>query len=262
MGNQGLEIELLPDQTRHILIKLLIGEEAVAGSSVIICKLINPTGTLIAQQSINHVIKVNKTLSIVPVETSIFRSSNEEPLKVKIKVTNSGNIKQNITLVCKFPDPSNANLFIEQNATLAIKKDSIFTFSYLPSKELAKQSNYSIRISGFRNPNKEMFGNTTVDVQNIASVQQYQGTYFSNFLEETQNQITSSYRRFGGGIDYYQIKGAGGFNLPSGYIFMQGNVAMTEAQEIPLITNTNLVFNQEKNKYTIGSINKFFEKSL
>lgn len=262
LGIQGLDIEMLPDETRHIPVKFIIEEEAVAGSSKLVCKLIDASGELLVQQSTSYEIEVNTALSITPLETSIYRSSNTEPVTVKVKVSNKGNIKQNITLVCKFPDPSNANLFIEQSASMPVKKDSIFTFTYLPSKELAKQPNYLIRISGFRNPNKEIFGNATVEVQNIASVQQYQGESFINFLEETQNQITSSYRRFGGGIDYYQLKGSGGFNIPSGYVFMRGNIAMSNVQEIPLITNTNLVFRQERNEYTIGSINKLLEMIL
>lgn len=262
LGSQDLEIEMLPDETRHIPLKFMIGEEAAAGSSELVCKLVDASGVLLAQQSTFYQIEVNTTLTIAPLETSIYRSSNSEPLTIKVKVSNKGNIKQNITLVCKFPDPTNANLFIEQNATIAVKADSIFTFTYLPSKELAKQSNYLVRISGFRNPNKEIFGNATVEVQNIASEQQYQGTSFINFLEETQNQISSSYRRFGGGIDYYQLKGSGGINIPSGYLFLRGNVAMSNVQEIPLITNTNLVFRQERNEYTIGSINKLLEMTL
>ena len=215
---QGLEIEMLADETRHIPVKFIIEEEAAAGSSAIICKLIDPSGKLLAEQSTNHVIGVNNTLIITPLETSIYRSSDNEPVKVKIKVSNKGNIRQNITLVCKFPDPTNGNLFLEQNAEIAVKKDSIFTFTYLPSKNWPNNPAILIRISGFRNPSKEIFGNTMVEVQNIASVQQYQGDLFINFLEEAQNQITSSYRRFGGGIDFYQLRGSGGVNIPSGYL--------------------------------------------
>ena len=262
LATQGLEIAMLPDETRYIPVKFIIEDEAAAGTSVITCKLIDLSGKLLAEQSTNQVIAVNNTLVITPLETSIYRSSNNEPLKIKVKVSNKGNIRQNITLVCKFPDPTNGNLFLEQNADIAVKKDSIFTFTYLPSKELARQSNYSIRISGFRNPSREIFGNTTVDVQNIASVQQYQGDLFINFLEETQNQITSSYRRFGSGLDFYQVKGSGGVNIPSGYLFMRGNIALSNTLEIPLVTNTTLTYRQEQNEYTIGNINKLLEMTL
>jgi hypothetical protein len=43
---------------------------------------------------------------------------------------------------------------------------------------------------------------------------------------------------------------------------MRGNVSLSNSQEIPLITNTNLVFRQEKNKYTVGNINKLLEMTL
>lgn len=262
LGNQDVEIELLPNEARHIPIKFVIGEEAVAGASLIECKLLDLSGKLLAQQSTNYTIEVNDTLTIIPLESSIYRSSSNEPMVVKVKVSNKGNVAQNITVVCKFPDPTNANLFLEQKANIAIKKDSIFTFTYLPSKELAKQSNFSIRISGFRNPSKDFFGNVTVDVQNIASEQQYNGSLFVDLLEETQNQITGSYRNFGQGNSFYQINGSGGVNIPSGYLFMRGIVSLSNSQEIPLITNTNLVFSQKNNSYTIGNISRLLEMTL
>ena len=43
---------------------------------------------------------------------------------------------------------------------------------------------------------------------------------------------------------------------------MRGNVAVSNSQEIPLITNTNLVYRQEQNEYTIGNINKLLEMTL
>ena len=262
LGSEGLAIEMLPNETRHIPIKFIIGEEAVEGSSLIVCKLIDASGNLLAEQKTTRVIEVNNTITINPLEATIYRLSNNDPIVVKVNVSNKGNIQQNITLVCRFPDPTNANLFIEQNATIDVKKDSIFSFTYFPSKILAKQSNYSVRISGFRNPNKEIFGNTVVMIQNISSVQQYQAINFTNFSEESQNEISSSYRRMGGGIDFYQLKGSGGVNIPSGYLFMRANVALSDSQQIPLITNTNLAFHQEKNEYTIGNINKLQEMTL
>ncbi|MCG9792155.1 COG1470 family protein [Flavobacterium algicola] len=259
LSGDNSSLKLAPGETRHIPVKFIIGADAMAGTSVFICKLTSADGTIIAQHSTTHTINQDNTLTITPIESTIYRLSNNQPIAVKVKVSNKGNISQSITLVCKFPDPSNSNLFIEQNATLAVKKDSIFTFTYLPSKVLVKQSTYTVRISGFRNPDKEIFGNTTVDIQNISSTQQYQAVDFTNFTQETSNEISASYRRLGGDVDFYQLKGSGGINIPSGYLFLRGNVALSNSQQAPLVTNTNLTYRQGSNEFSVGNISKLFE---
>lgn len=259
LSGGNLSVKLAPGEIRHIPVKFIIGADVVAGTSIFVCKLTSLDGKILAQQTTKHIIDQDNTLTISPVESTIYRLSNNQPIALKVKVSNKGNMPQNITLVCKFPDPSNSNLFIEQQATLAVKKDSIFTFTYLPSKALAKQSTYTVRISGFRNPDKEIFGNTNVDIQNISSTQQYQAVDFTNFTHETSNEISASYRRLGGDVDFYQIQGSGGINTPSGYLFLRGNVALSNSLQTPLITNTNLIYHQGSNEFSVGNINKLFE---
>lgn len=217
---------------------------------------------MIAERIKEHVIEINNDLSLSVLNAPIYRSSSQEPISVKVRVSNSGNISQDITLVCKIPDPENGNQFLEQQAVINVKKDSTFTFTYQPSKGLSRLSNFSINVSGFRNPDKEIFNSATVFVQNISSVQKYQDPQFNNFAEETKNQITTSYRKVGDNIDMYQLIGSGGFNLPSGFLFMRGNIAFLNSQQQPLVTNTNIILQQGKDQYTIGSVNKLLEMTL
>ena len=255
-------IELKPYEKKYLPVRIIIETDAKAGSSPIKIRLLDQLGILITERIKEHVIDVNNELNLSVLNAPIYRSSGQEPITVKIRVGNSGNISQDITLVCKIPDPENGNQFLEQQAVINVKKDSIFTFTYQPSNGLSRLSNFSINISGFRNPDKEIFNSATVFVQNISSVQKYQDPQFNNFAEETKNQITASYRKVGENIDMYQLIGTGGFNLPSGYLFMRGNIALLNSQQQPLVTNTNVILQQGKNQYSIGSVNKLLEMTL
>ncbi|MFL9832438.1 COG1470 family protein [Chryseobacterium terrae] len=255
-------VELRPKEKKYIPVRIIVGSDAKAGSSPIKIRLLDQLGILITERIKEHVIDVNNDLNLALLNAPIYRSSGEEPISVKIRVSNLGNISQDITLVCKIPDPENGSQFLEQQALINVKKDSIFTFTYQPSKGLARLSNFSINVSGFRNPDKEIFNSATVFVQNISSVQKYQDPQFNNFAEETKNHITTSYRKVGDNIDMYQLIGSGGFNLPSGYLHMRGNIALLNSQELPLVTNTNIVLQQGKNQYSIGSVNRLLEMAL
>lgn len=255
-------IELKPNEKKYLPVRVIIESDAKAGSSPIKVRLLDQLGILIAERIKEHVIEINNDLSLTVLNTPIYRSSSQESISVKVRVSNSGNISQDITLVCKIPDPENGNQFLEQQAVINVKKDSTFTFTYQPSKGLSRLSNFSISVSGFRNPDKEIFNSATVFVQNISSVQKYQDPQFNNFAEETKNQITASYRKVGDNIDMYQLIGSGGFNLPTGFLFMRGNIALLDSQPQPLVTNTNIVLQQGKDQYTIGSVNKLLEMTL
>ncbi|MBW8522894.1 hypothetical protein K0U91_15395 [Chryseobacterium chendengshani] len=262
INGEDLQITLGPNEVRYIPVKMMIDEAADAGTSVIVTRLLSQSGALMVQKEIQHIINIDSSLTISPLVTSYYRSLADDPISVKVKVSNTGNVTQDLTVVCKFPDPSEPNIFFEQNASIKAKKDSVFTFTYLPSKALARQSNFVISITGFRNPEKELFGSANISVQNISSVQKYQNLDLYNFSEENQNQITTSYRKVGKEVDIFQITGSGGVNLSAGSLFVRGNIAILNSQQNPLVTNTNLIFRQGKSEYNVGSINKLLDMTL
>uniref|UniRef100_A0AAU6WK13 Uncharacterized protein n=1 Tax=Chryseobacterium endophyticum TaxID=1854762 RepID=A0AAU6WK13_9FLAO len=132
----------------------------------------------------------------------------------------------------------------------------------MPSGPLARTSQFSITIAGFRDPEKEIFGNTSVSVQNVASSQRYQDPQSMVLSEYKKNSVTASYRRVGENLNMYQIRGAGSFNLPSGYMSVRGNIYTLNGQGEPVITNTYVTYRNVNNEYTIGNISKMMEMSM
>ncbi len=110
-------------------------------------------------------------------------------------------------MVFKIPDQNESNLFIEKSGMLHPQQDSIFTFSFLPSKELIKKNIFTVNVTGFKDPDKEIFGNTRISVQSISNVQNFQDELKNGFESTSKNTITASYRRIGNDLDMYQILG-------------------------------------------------------
>lgn len=255
-------VNLQKSEKKYIPLRLIADNNAKAGSSEIKIQLLNLLGNVISEQTTKNIIEVDNNLSMTSLSPTIFRDSGDEAVSVKVRVRNTGNIAQNITLVCKFPDPDKGNLFLEQEALIDVKKDSVFTFTYHPPKSLSNISNYSINISGFRNPEKEIFNTASITVQNISSKQKFQEAQYGNSTDPFRNEITTSYRRVGDNLNMYQLYGSGGFNLSSGYILMNGNASLFSNQQLPILTNTNISLHQGKNTYNAGSISKMFETTL
>lgn len=262
ISGTNIPVNLQKGEKKYIPLRLIADSNAKAGSSELKIQLITQTGNIVAEKITNHVIEVDNNLIMSSLSPIIFRNSENESISVKIRISNTGNIAQNITLVCKIPEPDKGSFFLEQEAIIGVKKDSTFTFIYHPSKSLSGVSNYSINISGFRNPEKEIFNTTSVTVQNISSKQRFQEPQYSSFTDPFKNEITTSFRRVGHNLNMYQILGSGGFNLPSGYILMKGNASLFNNQDLPVITNTNISLHQGNNEYSVGSVNKMFETTL
>ncbi|WP_144283634.1 COG1470 family protein [Chryseobacterium echinoideorum] len=255
-------IELKANEKIFVPVRVVIGSDAQAGISPIQIQLFNQLETLITEKTENYTVNISNELTMTVLNSNIYRSSSDEPLEIRVRVLNSGNIDQNITVVCKIPDPSNGNIFMEQHAEIPVRKDSTFVFRYTDTQNLSRGSNLIVSLSAFRNPEKEIFSTSNVLVKNIASVQKYQNPEFFNLSQEARNEITTSYRRVGENINMYQLLGAGGVNLPSGYLFMKGNIALLNSQQQPLVTNTNIQLKQGNNFYSVGSINKLLEMTL
>ncbi|MCU7616897.1 hypothetical protein NZ698_06785 [Chryseobacterium sp. PBS4-4] len=259
---QEIAIDLQKNEKRFISLKFFVGNNADAGDAQINLILANEFDQKIGEKTVIHQVEESNLLQMMAESPQIFRSNDLDSLKIRIKVSNKGNRMQQTTLVFKIPDYSDSNHFIEQHGTLRPQQDSTFTFSFLPSKELLKHNNFTINVTGFKDPDKEIFGNTRISVQSISHTQKFQDEQQNGFASTTRNSITASYRRVGNDLDMYQILGSGGFNVASGYVFINGNMFLMNSQNDPVINNTYISYRREKSEFTLGNISKLLELSL
>lgn len=255
-------VDVQKNEKRFISIKFFVGNNTAAGDAKIILNLTNESEQNIYEKTVIHQIEEKSLLQMVAENSQIFRNNNIDSLKIRIKVSNKGNKDQKMTLVFKISDYNDSNQFIEKHGMLRPQQDSIFTFSFLPSKELSKQNNFSVNITGFKDQNKEIFGNTKVFIQSVSHTQRFQNEQQNNFANTTKNSVTTSYRKVDKDLDVYQILGSGGFNVDSGYIFINGNIYMMNSQTDPIINNTYISYRREKSEFTVGNISKLLELSL
>jgi len=260
--DQNIAIDLQKNERKFVSVKFLVSNNADAGDAKINLILANQSDQKIDEKTITHTVEENSLLQMIAENSQIFRTNNQDSLKIRIKVSNKGNKPQKTTLVFKIPDQNESNLFIEKSGMLHPQQDSIFTFSFLPSKELIKKNVFTVNVTGFKDPDKEIFGNTRISVQSISNVQNFQDELQNGFESTSKNTITASYRRIGNDLDMYQILGNGGFNVSSGYIFINGNILLLNSQTDPIINNTYISYRREKSEFTVGNISKLLEVSL
>ncbi|MDF2552336.1 MAG: hypothetical protein K0R77_1611 [Chryseobacterium sp.] len=259
---QEIIVDLQKNERRFVSLKFFVSNNADAGDANINLTLTNQYDQKINEKMVTHKVEESSLLQMFAETSQIFRNNNQDSLKIRIKVSNKGNKTQQTTLVFKIPDHSDSNLFIEKHGTLRPQQDSVFTFSFLPSKELLKHNIFDINVTGFKDPDKEIFGTSRISVQSISHTQKFQDEQQNGFASTTKNSITTSYRRVGDNLNMYQILGSGGFNVSSGYIFINGNMFMINSQTDPVVNNTYISYRREKSEFTLGNISKLLELSL
>ncbi|MDR6157757.1 hypothetical protein QF023_001273 [Chryseobacterium sp. SLBN-27] len=259
-GNTS-EIEVPAGGHLYLPIKILVSSNAGFGDSKIDFTLTDIQNTIIIEKTINHTIAENNSMAISTDTPIIYMSNVNDSIEVRARVSNLGNKKQDVTIVFKIPEADQGSFFVEKKGSISVQKDSVFVYRFRPSNNLANTPQFSVNIVGFREPDKEIFGNSTVSIQNNASSQRYQ-SLDNNNLGYTKNSITASLRYLGRETYLYQLIGSGGFNLPSGYVFIRGNIYKTNGPEDPVVNNTFITYKREKSEFTVGNISKIIELSL
>jgi hypothetical protein len=262
ISGNTLQVDIQPGERLFLPVKIVVSSNAVSGDARLIFRLSDLQNKMAAEKEMLYTVAENNTIRIAAESPVIYVSKATDSVEVKARVSNLGNRKQNVTVVFKIPEADQGNAFIEKKGSIGVQKDSVFVFRFMPSRIKSRSTQLSVNIAGFREPDREIFGSTSVSVQNVSSVQRYEdleSTAFSNF---TKNNITASYRHAGENLDMYQLAGSGGFNLPSGYVFIRGNIYTMTHQSNPIVNNTYLTYKRENNEFTIGNINKLLELSM
>lgn len=260
--NNRIEVDLKAGENIFLPVKILINNDAPYGEANLKFSLTDLQNRSVAQKVLVHNVAENNMLRIAPENSLIHINNSNDSIEVRARVSNMGNKKQNVTVVFKIPEATQENFFVEKKGSIGVHRDSVFVFRFMPSSKIIKSSQFAVNIVGFRDPDKEIFGNASVSVQNVSSVQHYQDLQINPFSNYTKNSITASYRSIGRDIDMYQITGSGGFNLPAGYVFIRGNIYTVNNQRDPIVNNTYVSYRRENNEFTVGNISKLLELSL
>lgn len=262
-GNQ-IKIQLNSGENRFLPVKILVSNDAGFGDEEIIFSCKNAGNETVIKKKIIYKVQENNSLRLSAENPLIYMNENNinDSIEVKARVTNMGNKRQDVTVVFKIPETAQGTIFVEKKGKIEVSKDTVFTFRFLPA-HILKSTQLTVNIAGFREPEKEIFGNTSVSIQNISSTQRYRDMQpMSGFSSYAKNSITASYRKVGDNSDMYQLMGAGGFNLPSGYVFIRGNIYTMSNQSDPVVNNTYISYHRGNSEITLGNVSKMLEMPL
>lgn len=263
ISGKQIAVELAANEQIFIPIKILSEQTAKAGNTSFEIKIIDQNNQILQSQTINHQVETNNNLNLTTQKPIVFVNNPNDSLSISVTVSNLGNLQQEVAVVFSVPGLMSEKNFFEQTGVIKTQQDSVFTFSFLPPQAMLDHPQFIVNVTGMRGSEKELFGNLSITVQNIASNRRYQDL---NAVRQSQyfqrNRITASYRKMGNNNEAYQLIGAGDINLPAGYLALSGNIYQANNSNDPIVSNTYAHYHLYQNDLKIGNINRFSEIPL
>lgn len=263
ISGEQIDIHLDTAERKYIPVKILFRQIAKAGTSNVEIDLLDLKKRVVQTEAIGQTIKENNNLQLSTPNPVVFVSNPNDSLSVQVTVSNLGNRQQEVAVVFSVPGLMGEKNFFEQKAKVEIQQDHVFIFKFIPPQALLDRPQFTINVAAMRGPEKELFSNLSVTVQNISSSRRYQDM---ETVRQSQyyrrNSVTGSYRRIGENSTVYQLTGSGDIDLPAGYMSVNGNFYKANNANEPIVSNTYVTYHLGNHHLKVGNISQPLEMAL
>lgn len=264
ISRDTLTVDIEPADSLFMPIRLMESGRTPAGLSEVGITLTNRQHQHLATQHSSYTIAVDNTLLLHSTGGALMNANPGDSLNIAATVRNPGNVDQRVILIFSIPHPMADKRYVEVTGTVPAHRDSTFNFRLMPSPTLLALPHFNVNVTGMRGRDKQIFGTTTVFIQNLSSSKKYQETDPRSYLGNLNSGrgITASIRTLNNANTIYQLNGSGHLNLPAGSLALTGSLYKNNMQERVFVTNTQLSYQLENNTFTIGNISEPHELSL
>lgn len=260
------EVSVAPGDSGFVAYRLLVGRDIAAGRKTVVYGVYNEKKEKVLDRETYIDIENREQIYLMADDTPLMVIRPEDSVRVHVTVNNSGNTREEVTMVFNVPNLRGASAFTEQKATLLPMEQQQFTYSFIPSGNLLSSGQFSVQVTAMKGKEKTIFGSKTVTVQNVFSNRNYVDVNPAHTLYPGQgsadNSITFSYRQYNASSNMMQLQGGGYMNLPAGYLHLKGNIYRYGSGNTPMVTNTSLMYKLYENEFTLGNVSEQTELSL
>jgi len=266
LSSEMSPITLAPGDSTFVPFRLVVGKEVGAGRKRVCYSILDETRSPVMEREAFIEIEQREQLFLHSDEAPVMLLDPRDSVRVTVTVTNRGNIREEIALVFNIPNLQGAPAFTEVTAELDPMEQQQFMHSFPASANLLSSVQFPVHVTAMRGKEKTIFGNRTVTVQNVFSNRSFVDIHpaGSPFISQgsTDNSVTLSYRQYNQASSMMQLQGGAYLDLPAGYLHLKGNIYKYSSSNIPMVTNTSLMYKLHENEFTVGSVSEQTELSL
>jgi len=260
------EVSVAPGDSSFIAYKMVMGRDIAAGRKTVrYCVYDEKKEKVLCRETYIDIEK-REHIYLLADYAPVMVFNPEDSVRIQVTVNNSGNTREEVTVVFNVPDLRGAPPFTELKETVLPMEQKRVTYSFIPSSNLLSSGQFSVSVTAMKGREKMIFGSKTVTVQNVSSNRRYVDINRVRSLFPGQgsddNSLTLSYRQYNASSNMLQLRGGGYLNLPAGYLHLKGDIYKYSSQPTPMVTNTSLSYKLYENVFTVGNVSEQTELPL
>lgn len=192
----------------------------------------------------------------------LMRHENDS-IQATLILRNTGNTDETIQLVSSIPNFYGSRKFQRELLYLEAGKDTSVHLGIIADRELFNMNQFQINITGLYD-NQEVFGNTSINVQNASSSRNFDllKDYGFNWDQRGNRMTVTSRDPFSGNQSLY-LDANLQFDTRKGRMEMNSHLYQWgDWNNTPVLTNTYLRYTQDRFGLTLGNISESYEKYI
>lgn len=262
-GNKVAVNAAAADST-FVPVRFLINPGIASGNNQIRYRLMTDDNKQVDEAGSTYAVDERIDLSLTVENRNIMITNVADSVHVSAIVMNNGNKAQDVVVVFSIPTMQKGINFVEQKIYLEPQVQHKFMMSFLPQKELIAQTQFIVKIAAMYGSDKNLFGNATVNIQNVSSSRVFEDPTSYHGLSDIydRNAISLSHRSTNHGSGITQLNGSADVDLPAGYINLKGNIYKYGTNDQAIATNTSLSYLLGENEYMLGNVYESLETSI
>ncbi len=257
------EVKVVQHGNLYLPVKLFAPGNIPAGNNYRVSALLkDEQGKIVKQDTLVLSVKkvVNTTMTLLQ-ENVVINRQNE--ISVPLRLLNSGNANERITVIVKYPSGFRKSSFIFPKILLRPFSDTILYYNTTVSPEMYRKGAFDIKFTGLYGDGN-LIGINTAKVALAKTVHTFHAPrQGSPSYDGTSNSISVMARYIGDPLENYEIWGGSSLTLGKARIIYNVDLNVWKNQDIkPVLRNTYAAIEYGNAGIVAGSINRTYDINL
>ena len=255
-------VSINPGDSLFIPVKVFITKKTVSGQShVIRFVLSDETNNLIIATESKVQVSVKRNVNMFSLVSSLLIDASTDSLRIPIRISNPGNNAQRITLINRFPEVFQNEVFHSTlEFTIQASADTLITISKPLTRKMFQSEGFDVTFTGLYS-NGDVFGMAYVRVQSGRSDRAYHDPTLNDSYNA--NSISLSSQNMFSSNESYLLFGQGNLELQSGKLGYSLDFTDWKNSYSPaMMRNTWLSYETGPMGIIAGNINKNLDINL
>jgi len=256
-------VELKAGESKYIPIRFLPGKNMTVAQAYHLRATLNKGTEVLATAVCELKMLSKKSVALISMTSNLILSAVGDSIKIPVKIANTGNTAQQVTLVCQLPQGmQNRGFHTALKFSIKPYTDTLIYINKSVTREMLRMDTFSINLFGIYE-NGDVFGQNHIQVQtlknrriNDSNLPDY------HYQDNINNSFTLMSQNVGHDYASYQMYGGGSVETPYGRLGINTDATLWKNSATPYLRNTYVSYEGYHMGFMAGNLSKNLEVNV